>query len=162
MASGFVQAHGRTLEDYMVQHQDKSKNARLKSEEAAFAAWLEELRADQTQFVAEKLMCPSCKHIVKCQFAVSKIQKTFGNPYVCRVFPESFTLIIYPPPAFPRAEKEGAKTRQKMVRQLEDREFIPWIYSFVVFPKMNDNDIQTNCLQLSVIHHPYQTFKTIL
>jgi len=60
MSISFAQAHGKTLEDYMVQHQDKSKNARLKSEEAAFAAWLEELRADQTQFVAEKVLRPSC------------------------------------------------------------------------------------------------------
>lgn len=119
MSISCAQAHGKTLEDYMVQHQDKSKNARLKSEEAAFAAWLEELRADQTQFVAEKVLCPSCNKSLchtnrELPFGVSATTSDF-------IF-ESFTPgPCYPPPAFPRAEKEGAKTRQKLVRQLEDR-----------------------------------------
>ena len=40
----------------MSQHQGRSKNALLKSHEAAFNAWVEELRADQAQFMSEKVM----------------------------------------------------------------------------------------------------------
>lgn len=40
----------------MEKHQDQSRNALKKSMEAAFNAWVEELHADQTQFMADKVM----------------------------------------------------------------------------------------------------------
>ncbi|CAK9103440.1 Uncharacterized protein SCF082_LOCUS48319, partial [Durusdinium trenchii] len=51
-------AQGRTLEQYVQDHQDKSRNALQKSLQAAFAAWKEELAADQAAFAAEKLALP--------------------------------------------------------------------------------------------------------
>ena len=51
------QAHGKTLEDFVAQHQDRSKNALAKSHSAAYNAWVEELRADQAQFMSEKILC---------------------------------------------------------------------------------------------------------
>jgi len=47
----------------MAQHQDKSKNALTKSHEAAYGAWVEELRADQSQFLSEKILCPGIIHV---------------------------------------------------------------------------------------------------
>ena len=43
----FFQAHGRTLDSYVEEHQDRSKNALQKSLEAAYNSWVEELKADQ-------------------------------------------------------------------------------------------------------------------
>ena len=51
-----LQAHGKSLSDFVERHQDSSKNALRKSLEAAFAAWCEELRADQAQYCADKVM----------------------------------------------------------------------------------------------------------
>lgn len=53
-----TQAHGKTLEEFVNQHQDKSRNALSKSHEAAFNAWVEELKADQAQFLSEKILYP--------------------------------------------------------------------------------------------------------
>jgi len=57
MFDGF-QAHGKTLESYVAQHQDSARNALEKSKEAAYNSWVEELRADQAQFVSEKILYP--------------------------------------------------------------------------------------------------------
>ena len=40
------------------QHQDSARNALEKSKEAAYNSWVEELRADQAQFVSEKILYP--------------------------------------------------------------------------------------------------------
>ena len=40
----------------MAAHQDKSKNALSKAVEASFVAWVEELKADEAQFSAERIM----------------------------------------------------------------------------------------------------------
>ena len=50
------EAKGKTLEDYVEKHQDRSRNALQKSHEAAYNAWVEELRADQVQFVSDKIL----------------------------------------------------------------------------------------------------------
>ena len=44
------------MDDYVSQNQDRARNAHSKSLEAAFAAWQEELRADQTQFAADLIL----------------------------------------------------------------------------------------------------------
>lgn len=51
-----LQAHGKSLSEFVEKHQDQSKNALRKSMEAAFKAWVEELRADQAQFCADKVL----------------------------------------------------------------------------------------------------------
>eukprot|EP00435_Cladocopium_sp_Y103_P059155 s1382_g21.t1 len=56
----FGRAHGKSLNDYVEKHQDSSKNALRKSLEAAFAAWCEEIRADQAQYCADKVMILDC------------------------------------------------------------------------------------------------------
>lgn len=50
------QAHGRSMEAYVAEHQDKSRNAHLKSIQAAFTSWCEDLKADETQFLSEKIL----------------------------------------------------------------------------------------------------------
>lgn len=50
------QAHGKTLESFVSQHQDSARNALQKSAEAAYNSWVEELRADQAQFLSEKIL----------------------------------------------------------------------------------------------------------
>lgn len=53
-----AQAHGRTMDAYVAEHQDKSRNALSKALEASFVAWVEELKADQLQFSSEKILIP--------------------------------------------------------------------------------------------------------
>ena len=54
----FAQAQGRAVEEYVQEHQDRSRNALHKSLLAAFSSWQEDLKADEAQFMAEKLVCP--------------------------------------------------------------------------------------------------------
>ena len=44
----------------MSEHQDRSRNALQKAAEASFLAWCEELKADQAQFLSEKILCLGC------------------------------------------------------------------------------------------------------
>ena len=57
-SSNPAQAHGRTMDAYVAEHQDRSKNALSKALEASFMAWVEELKADQLQFSSEKILIP--------------------------------------------------------------------------------------------------------
>lgn len=43
------------MDEFVSTHQDKSRNALIKAHEAGFLAWSEELKADQAQFMSEKL-----------------------------------------------------------------------------------------------------------
>lgn len=56
LASCGLKAEGKTLDHYVAEHQDRSRNALAKSTEAAFNSWLEELRADQAQFSSERIL----------------------------------------------------------------------------------------------------------
>ena len=44
------------MNTYMSDHQDRSRNALAKAAEASFLAWCEELKADQAQFMSEKIL----------------------------------------------------------------------------------------------------------
>ena len=48
------------MDSYMSEHQDRSRNALQKAAEASFLAWCEELKADQAQFLSEKILCLGC------------------------------------------------------------------------------------------------------
>lgn len=50
-----LEIKGRTMEDYVIQNQDRARNARAKSIECAYNAWTEQLRADQGLFESCKL-----------------------------------------------------------------------------------------------------------
>lgn len=50
------EAQGKMMIDYVASHQDRSKNALLKSIEATYLAWVEDLRADQAQFVSDRIL----------------------------------------------------------------------------------------------------------
>ena len=50
------QIRGQHIDEYVAAHQDASRNAHARSLEAAFAAWQEDLRSDQSRFEAEKIM----------------------------------------------------------------------------------------------------------
>ena len=51
-----AQVQGQSVEDYMVQAQDRTKNAKAKSELAAFTMWKEQLQHDQCKFEAARIM----------------------------------------------------------------------------------------------------------
>ena len=55
-----VQAQGKMVNSYVAEHQDRSKNAMMKSMEAAFLAWSEDLRSDQTQFTSDLILLLGC------------------------------------------------------------------------------------------------------
>ena len=44
------------MEDFICEAQDRTRNARSKSEVAAFTMWKEQLLCDQAKFEAERLM----------------------------------------------------------------------------------------------------------
>ena len=44
------------MQEYVEQHQDRAKNALVKSTEAAFVSWLEDLRAYQAQYMRDKIL----------------------------------------------------------------------------------------------------------
>lgn len=50
------QVKGETLEQFMEDAQDRSRNAREKSLQAGFEAWKEQLRADQMSFQSNQIM----------------------------------------------------------------------------------------------------------
>ena len=51
-----TQAAGKSMDNFVAEHQDRSRNALQKSMEAAYGAFLEELRADQVQFQSELIL----------------------------------------------------------------------------------------------------------
>ena len=113
------QAQGQAVHNYMATHQDRSRNALAKSVQAAFNSWCEDLKADQAQFVSEKLLWPgsgrcagSYPSSTKRQLTVIKLQ-----------FFQWSTMIKFHQWFLPqlRAEKEAAKVRTKLVQQLEDQ-----------------------------------------
>lgn len=50
------EAQGKMMIDYVASHQDRSKNALLKSIEATYLVWVEDLRADEAQFVSDRIL----------------------------------------------------------------------------------------------------------
>ena len=44
------------MEDYVAAHQDRSRNALNKSTEAAFLSWQEDVRADQAQYMSDRIL----------------------------------------------------------------------------------------------------------
>ncbi|CAK9022243.1 Uncharacterized protein SCF082_LOCUS15770 [Durusdinium trenchii] len=59
----FQRAQGKSMETFMQDHQDRSRNALTKSMEAAFSSWCESLKADQAQFQAEQILLPDIFHL---------------------------------------------------------------------------------------------------
>ena len=57
-----LQIKGQSVEDYICAAQDRTKNARSKSELAAFTVWKEQLLCDQCQFEAERLQTLGLSH----------------------------------------------------------------------------------------------------
>lgn len=51
-----LKIRGEHIESYVVENQDRARNAHAKSLEAAFSAWMEDLRADQSKFEADKIL----------------------------------------------------------------------------------------------------------
>ena len=49
------------MQQYVADHQDRSRNAMVKASKAAFNSWCEDLKADQAQFMSEKLLCLGCE-----------------------------------------------------------------------------------------------------
>ena len=44
------------MEEYVTKNQDRAKNAHLKSLDAAFSAWTEDLKSDHTQFESDRIV----------------------------------------------------------------------------------------------------------
>ena len=55
-----VQAQGKMVNQYVVEHQDRSKNSMMKSMEAAFLAWCEDVKSDETQFTSDLILLLGC------------------------------------------------------------------------------------------------------
>ena len=53
-----AQASSRELDSFVASHQDRSKNALSRANEASYVAWVEELKADKAQFDSERITCP--------------------------------------------------------------------------------------------------------
>ena len=51
-----VQVKGQTIQDFISEAQDKSRNALAKSNQAAFRAFAEQLKSDQALFEQEAIM----------------------------------------------------------------------------------------------------------
>ncbi|CAK8994487.1 unnamed protein product [Durusdinium trenchii] len=47
---------GKSVEEFLTAHQDRARSALQKSLEAAYSAWVEQLKSDQTQFESEKIL----------------------------------------------------------------------------------------------------------
>ena len=75
------EAKGKTLEEYVEKHQDRSRSALQKSHEAAFNAWVEELRADQTQFISDRILQLALK-INCCHDDWLMIEKSIYNKLI--------------------------------------------------------------------------------
>jgi hypothetical protein len=45
------------MEDFVVQAQDRQKNAYTRSMTAAFQNWVQQLQADQVSFESQRIMC---------------------------------------------------------------------------------------------------------
>ena len=51
-----LKIRGEHIDKYITENQDRARNAHLKSLTAAFAAWTEDLKHDQTKFEAERIL----------------------------------------------------------------------------------------------------------
>ena len=104
------------MEDYVAAHQDRSRNALNKSTEAAFLSWQEDVRADQAQYMSDRILNLVFGFGDWC-FVFFLIQNPTKN---YNLFTNSYVFVKFLWKPMPRAEKEGEKTRAKLVRQLED------------------------------------------
>ena len=59
------------MQEYVEKHQDRSKNALAKSTEAAFVSWLEDLRADQAQYMSDRILNLGLQQCTIKRFAFS-------------------------------------------------------------------------------------------
>lgn len=50
-----LQVKGESIEQFIQESQDKTRNAKAKSEQAAFLVWTEQLKSDQGMFAAVKI-----------------------------------------------------------------------------------------------------------
>jgi hypothetical protein len=50
------EVRGKSVEEFMSANQDRARSALQKSVEAAYNAWVEQLKTDQTQFESEKIL----------------------------------------------------------------------------------------------------------
>jgi len=51
-----LQIKGQSVDDFISQAQDRTRNAKARSELAGFNMWKEQLQSDQVQFEASKIM----------------------------------------------------------------------------------------------------------
>ena len=49
------------MHEYVATHQDRSRNALLKSIEATYLAWAEDLKSDQAMFISDNILYPGLK-----------------------------------------------------------------------------------------------------
>ena len=105
--------------------------------QAAFNAWVEELRADQAQFSSDKVLnlaynfsldfeaqsqTPYMLQIVGPHFFfLEDLDTAQGIAWCYTSWGVQGFLCSYPMPS-PRVEKEGVRQRAKLVKQLEDKQ----------------------------------------
>lgn len=58
-----LQVNGKSVDDFISQAQDRTKNAQQKSVAAAFNVWREMLQSDQITFESERISRHVCKEV---------------------------------------------------------------------------------------------------
>ena len=61
-----LKIRGETVDDFISQAQDRTRNAHAKSVAAAWCVWKELLQQDQITFESERISSHSCIHEVSC------------------------------------------------------------------------------------------------
>lgn len=116
-----LKIRGQSVETFIMESQDRTKNALQKSLEAAFGAWAEQLASDQIRFEQNKLLTLSLdQHFFPfpSPACISKmVMFRFDTcMHGCLGAPTNFPIV----PTKVRTEKSHAKTRAKLIRQLEE------------------------------------------
>ena len=89
------------MEDYVAAHQDRSRNALNKSTEAAFLSWQEDVRADQAQYMSDRILNLVFGFGDWC-FVFFLIQNPTKN---YNLFTNSYVFVKFLWKPMPRAEK---------------------------------------------------------
>lgn len=100
------------MEEYVAEHQDRSKNALDRSTEAAFVSWLEDLKADEALFMSDKIM--------SLGFALQSMVIIIFTGHVLPLCVFGGFQIQLVNHLGPRRRVKGRVTRAKLVKQLED------------------------------------------
>ena len=111
----WLQIRGEHLDTFIAQNQDKSRNAHEKSLQAAFAAWAEDLKADQTKWEAEQILFLGCVIMsapFPSTFCCLHITHFYPTPHINYVPPWNQTFPLFVSKVWERGSEEPGKACQ--------------------------------------------------